>query len=153
MKKFFSILFAALLTLTVLSCKKDTPVEPESQDPLLGSRWTSSFASNLGAWDCSICCLSDNRAAWTQITQGLISNFVPAGFSMDGNYELGEPADDGTCTITFIFTGALSDEETSFTLSGTYNPKKPTTMSLTVTKGSVPARTEDNSKPLLFQRG
>ena len=162
MKKFFSILFAALLTLvalTVVSCNKETPeeteppVETESQDPLMGSRWTSSFASLLGAWNCSICCLSDNRAAWTQITQGLISDVIPGGFTMNGIYELGEPADDGTCIITISLTGAIKDEEKSVTLSGKYNPKKPTTMSLTVTDGEIPARSEDNSKPLLFQLG
>ena len=148
MKKYFAILFAVLLALTVISCKKEDP----QQDPLLGTRWVSEFGSELGGWDCSFCCLEDNRAVWTQITKGYISDIIPGGYEMEGTYELSAPAADGTYTVSLVFTGVVVYTESSFTLSGTFDPQK-TTMSLTVTDGTIPVRLEaDKAKPLLFKR-
>ena len=102
MKKVFSFLFAALMALTVLSCKKETPDEPTPQDPILGTRWVSEFSSQVGAWDCSFCCLKDHRTVWTQLTQGLVSDLIPGGYVLEGTYTLSDPAADGTYTVDSV---------------------------------------------------
>ena len=153
MKKVFSFLFAALMALTVLSCKKETPDEPTPQDPILGTRWVSEFSSQVGAWDCSFCCLTDHRTVWTQLTQGLVNDLIPGGYVLEGTYTLSDPAADGTYTISLTYTYAMKlGEEQTYTISGTFDPQK-TTMTLTVTDGEIPARlASEKDKPLLFKR-
>lgn len=150
MKKYFAILFAALLALTVISCKKETP---ETKDPILGTRWVSEFSSDIGAWDCSFCCLADQRSVWTQLTQGLVNDLIPGGYELEGTYKLSDPAADGTYTLSLTYTYAMKlGEEQTYTLSGTYDPQK-TAMTLTVTDGEIPARlASEKAKPLVFKR-
>lgn len=162
MKKFLSIFFAALLALMVISCEKDknnnsnqdkeTCEETKPQDPILGTRWVSEFSSDIGAWDCSFSCLTNNRTVWTQLTRGMINDVIPGGYVFEGVYELSDSADDGTYTFSLTYNYAMTvGEEQTYTLSGTYDPQK-TTMSMTVTNGEVPARlASEKTKPLVFK--